>query len=280
MIVRNLENIAAYDIVASDNLNNRGISVMLRVKNEENTIQASILSIIDFVDEVFVFDNRSTDNTVEIVDELALRYPNRIRLKSYPFDVSLCGREFANTPPESIRSLAYYYNWCKSWCRFSYLIKWDADMIIPENKRTRWKTIRERVLNSDNLVHQLIGRLVVLDTARIFRDSELNIQEPRIYPNTSDYYYVRSDNCYTERISFRGAIFESCKAELNMTYSEEMDFFEIKDMNQNEFEHFGKDEVHLEEKQTRESNFLRAIQNNEKSYRQIIGDRFLDLIEI
>lgn len=278
MEFRNLEHHDNYNFILSDKLDNSGISAMLRVKDEENTIRASIMSIIDFVDEVLVFDNQSTDNTLKIVDQLVLLYPDKIQRERYPFKVSLCGMEFAKTPENSIHSLAYYYNWCKSWCQYSYLLKWDADMIIPEERRSRWFEIRERVLDSDNIVYQPIGRLVILDKMRSFRDSKLDFHDPRIYPNTQDYRFLKSEKCYTERIGYQGEIFESCRENLNMIYSEAIDYFEIKDMDKNEFDHFGDKEVDLEVKQAREASRLEKVRNDESSYPQIKGDPFLNMI--
>lgn len=48
------------------------------VKNEENFIGFAIASVIDFVDEVLVFDTGSTDNTVAIIKQLQLTYPHKI----------------------------------------------------------------------------------------------------------------------------------------------------------------------------------------------------------
>ncbi|MBP6859524.1 MAG: glycosyltransferase [Candidatus Magasanikbacteria bacterium] len=48
------------------------------VKNEENFIGYAISSVIDFVDEVLVFDTGSTDKTVAIIKQLQLTYPHKI----------------------------------------------------------------------------------------------------------------------------------------------------------------------------------------------------------
>jgi hypothetical protein len=47
-----------------------GISVFMRVKNEEDWIKYSILSISEFADEIIIGDNGSEDNSVEIVEQL------------------------------------------------------------------------------------------------------------------------------------------------------------------------------------------------------------------
>lgn len=48
------------------------------VKNEENFIYYTIKSVVDFVDNILVFDTGSTDKTVSIVEELAKEYPGKI----------------------------------------------------------------------------------------------------------------------------------------------------------------------------------------------------------
>lgn len=48
------------------------------VKNEENFVGYALKSVINFVDSVIVFDTGSTDQTVEIVKELAKAHPHKI----------------------------------------------------------------------------------------------------------------------------------------------------------------------------------------------------------
>lgn len=48
------------------------------VKNEEVFVGPAIRSVIDFVDQVIVFDTGSTDNTISIVTDLQRQYPNKI----------------------------------------------------------------------------------------------------------------------------------------------------------------------------------------------------------
>ncbi|TSC85033.1 MAG: Uncharacterized protein G01um101413_417 [Parcubacteria group bacterium Gr01-1014_13] len=48
------------------------------VKNEENFIYYAIKSVINFVDQVMVFDTGSTDKTVAIIQSLVKEYPNKI----------------------------------------------------------------------------------------------------------------------------------------------------------------------------------------------------------
>jgi glycosyltransferase involved in cell wall biosynthesis len=48
------------------------------VKNEEKWIWYSVMSVIDFVDRILIWDTGSTDKTVEIIDEIKKRYPNKV----------------------------------------------------------------------------------------------------------------------------------------------------------------------------------------------------------
>jgi len=116
-----------------------GLSVLLRVKDEKENIRQSINSIISSANEVAVIDNGSRDGTVAVVQAMIDSHPegNKIRLYSYPFNVARCGAEHNSTPEDSINSLAYYYNWCLSKCRFNTIIKWDADMVFINEDETR-----------------------------------------------------------------------------------------------------------------------------------------------
>lgn len=51
------------------------------VKNEEKWIWYSLMSIIRYVDRVLVWDTGSTDRTLEIIDEIKKRFPNKVIFK-------------------------------------------------------------------------------------------------------------------------------------------------------------------------------------------------------
>src|SRR3989338_5460529 len=51
------------------------------VNNEENFIWFSIMSVVDFVDKVMVWDSGSTDKTVEIINEIKKIKGNKIEFK-------------------------------------------------------------------------------------------------------------------------------------------------------------------------------------------------------
>ena len=49
---------------------NKTITVHTLVQNEEKYLWFSVMSVIDFADEVFIWDTGSTDNTVPIIKEI------------------------------------------------------------------------------------------------------------------------------------------------------------------------------------------------------------------
>jgi len=51
------------------------------VKNEERYIWYAIMSVIDYIDKVMVWDTGSTDGTMKIVESIKKRYPEKIELK-------------------------------------------------------------------------------------------------------------------------------------------------------------------------------------------------------
>ena len=57
------------------------ICVHMLVKNEERYIWFAVMSVIDHVDKVLLWDTGSTDNTCEIIDELIKEYPGKIQFK-------------------------------------------------------------------------------------------------------------------------------------------------------------------------------------------------------
>lgn len=113
-------------------------SAMVRVKNEEEFLRASVLSIVDKLDEVVLIDNLSTDRTPDIIRELCREFPDRVRTFIYPHELARPGAENVGLAREpggrsSPRLIANYYNWCLAKCSTGWAVKWDADMIaLPE----------------------------------------------------------------------------------------------------------------------------------------------------
>jgi hypothetical protein len=145
-----------------------GMSAIIRCKNEEEFIIASIMSVYRIFDEIVVILNRSTDRTRELVEGLLHNYP-KVRLLEYSNECSRVGPGYYErvlAKPES--SLAKYYNWCAEQTSFSHVCKWDGDMIATP--------VLEQVptlIESSDVVcfdgYDVLGELTTWSEPRIFR---------------------------------------------------------------------------------------------------------------
>ncbi|MFT5451880.1 MAG: glycosyltransferase involved in cell wall biosynthesis [Enterobacterales bacterium] len=213
-----------------------GLSVLLRVKDEEQNIRQSISSIISSANEIAVIDNGSRDGTVAVVQAMIDSHPegNKIRLYSYPFNVARCGAEHNSTPEDSVNNLAYYYNWCLSKCRFNTIIKWDADMVFINEDETRklFDAQVKRACNSPYLTGvYLSSQTIYLLNENDGYKSQLEVNgEIRIFSNSK--YVMFTKGIDFEVLTFMRP-FKVRRLSIPIAY-------EIKRLSHDEFSHWGK----------------------------------------
>jgi len=132
----------------------RRVSAMLRVRDEEEFLAAAARSIAPQVDEIAIFDNRSSDRTPEIARALAAELPGKVTLHVYPHPVRRVGAEtleLARSPggERSPGLSANFYDWCRRRLRHPFALKWDGDMVaLPElaEALARWRRGRALVM--------------------------------------------------------------------------------------------------------------------------------------
>ncbi len=138
-----------------------GVSAMLIAKNEAEWAETSVLSILNFVDEVVVADHGSEDGTGEILESVERARPGSIRLLKFtaePFHDAL--------------------NTMVSHCKYSWILRFNLDFIA----RT----------SGPSSIANLVAVLRRLDRARYFcislsgiaLDGDLHHQ----FPNRRDPY--------------------------------------------------------------------------------------------
>lgn len=106
-----------------------GISVLLPTQNEELIVRLSILSFLDFADEIIVVDNGSIDKTKKIIKDLEKKY-KKIKFFDRPELPDLSSnRQFA------LRKSSY--RWI---CRF------DSDYVAYTDKENSIKNLRKLLI--------------------------------------------------------------------------------------------------------------------------------------
>lgn len=111
-----------------------GISFIVRVRNEEKTLEKSIRSLfnLSISYEIIIVLHLCTDNSMNIANQLLSENVN-IKIFKYDIGVSRAGYETLATDIDSKHSFVTYSNWCLSKATFPWKFKWDADLIAtPE----------------------------------------------------------------------------------------------------------------------------------------------------
>ena len=158
------------------------ISAMLRVKNEIEFIERSMLSIINLVDEMVVVDNLSSDGSAEVIAALATQYPAKVKAYRYPHLVARYGEEMqalARTPGgrKSPAFLPNFYNWCLAKCTSPYILKWDGDTVATRALAPALEKFR----HSDKQVLWHTGINLHQDRRSYIAGRPLEDMEPRLY---------------------------------------------------------------------------------------------------
>lgn len=193
--ISNLEGNTAFDVdwQRSRGKVTPGFTAVLRVKDEARNMPYVLPSLFRAVASVIVIDNGSTDGTPDIVRDVAeqVGMSARLTVMDYPFVVSRCGSEHLHTPPESVHSLTYFYNWSFSHVETRYALKWDGDMVLTHEG--------EQIMR--DLAWQLEAADVVLPMPRVavyvesrdvaFVDIRKLHAEPFAWPNTAEYTFTK-----------------------------------------------------------------------------------------
>lgn len=113
-----------------------GLSGLMRVKNDAQTLAQSIDSCIDALDELIITYHECTDGSVQIIENKKLQYPEKILVIPYPYHIkggygtTVEEYEYAKTLPIGHpQLLATYYNNALQYVNYKYVMKIDADQI-------------------------------------------------------------------------------------------------------------------------------------------------------
>jgi glycosyltransferase involved in cell wall biosynthesis len=94
------------------------LSAWYTIKDEEQYIVPSVMSVAQYVDQVVVIDTGSTDSTVRLIEEKVLPHCNNVELHHFEADYY---------------NLSDAMNHAVSLCTSDYLLRVDGDEVFPDD---------------------------------------------------------------------------------------------------------------------------------------------------
>lgn len=136
-----------------------GVSGLMRVRNEIHTLERSILSVMNILDELVIIYHDCTDGSKELILSYADRFPDKIKAYEYTNRVIPANSGGYVDGFIEQESLANYYNFGLSKCSFRWFMKVDADQIYIESE------LRELFNNRQpGKYYCMVGFLTTVDT--------------------------------------------------------------------------------------------------------------------
>lgn len=140
------------------------ISLCMIVKNEEKVLARCLESVKELADEIIIVDTGSTDKTKEI----AYQYTDKVYDFEWVFDFS-AARNFA---------------FSKATC--DYIYSADADEVIDEENRAKFKLLKENLLPEIEIVQMYYGNQLSFGTIYNY-DRELR---PKLFKRLRTFEWV------------------------------------------------------------------------------------------
>jgi glycosyltransferase involved in cell wall biosynthesis len=171
-----------------------GLTAVVRAKDEARTLPWALPGLLQAVEQVLLVDNGSTDGTADVARRVAreAEAEQRLEILSYPFPVARCGPEHLATPADSVHSLTYFYNWSFAHVRTTYVLKWDADMVLADVLVRMLRDLSWQLEASEVVVRIPRHPLYVADERQAFLDTALANTEPWVWPNRPGYAFAKA----------------------------------------------------------------------------------------
>ena len=171
-----------------------GTTVVLRVKNEARSLPWVLPPLLRSVDAAVLVDNASDDGTAQVARSVAEASgcADRLLVTDYPFRVSRCGPEHLHTPPDSVHSLTWFYNWSFSQVSTTYSVKWDGDMVLTRDGESLLADLAWMLPGRDVVLYVHRHSLYVESDRVAYLDLGLHNAEPFGYPMSPSYPHVKA----------------------------------------------------------------------------------------
>ena len=172
----------------------RGFTAVVRVRDEAANLPWVLPPLLDAVSRVVLLDNGSSDGSADVARRVAREVgaEDRLEVRDYPFVVARCGEEHLGTPPDSVHSLTYFYNWSFAHVRTAYALKWDGDMVLTDAAVGALRDLSWQLEASELVVKVPRHPLYVAGERRAFVDTLLRNCEPWGWPNGPGYRFAKA----------------------------------------------------------------------------------------
>lgn len=170
-----------------------GISGCVRVCNDGEFLYPAVVSHLPYCDEVVLAYQPSEDNTLEVCKRLAAEYPDKVRVCQYPHKVVyIDSPEWAVIPEDDPRSFVYLSNWALAQCRYSWIMKFEADVCAVSSLQKIVDAIKAEPNRK-----KYYGRVVLNVGGPDYRVINAKVPcnggfDEAAFPNSSDYKFIRS----------------------------------------------------------------------------------------
>ncbi len=258
---KNREGYRKFDFTLLKARKRKGVSALLRARNEEQKIGHCLRSIIDLFDEVVFVDNGSEDGTLAIVKRIKETEDqgDRVKVYDYPFKLARFGPEHDGTPEDSVHSAVYYSNWGISHCSFAYVCKWDGDMVLKKEARQPLKERLRQLHDNPPRCWTLPGQTIYRDLKRDYylAKGEIN-KEIMLFPNGFNPRFFKDKHWECLK----------CRPRLPVSDFQPVTFYELKFVDEDEFSHWSTNDWPSERKKREWANFHEVKSGNPP------GDKF------
>ena len=193
------------------NVGNRipGLSAFVRVRNGEDFLAEAICSHIDSFDEIIVVLNQCTDRSEQIIRNLMVVYPDKIKAYHYLDRVYPPGHsKYKNLNQNSPNSIGTYYNFALAMTTRTIATKLDDDHIaIPRNLNRIIEEIKRRKYEISNEMLCFSGLNLILN------GSEVGIYQANPFGGNGDhgFFRVTSETYFTHNVKFERFNYKSVK---------------------------------------------------------------------
>lgn len=168
-------------------------TAVLRVKNEARSLPWVLPSLLRVADAVILVDNASDDGTALVSEEVAKAEgaEDRLEIREYPFQIARCGAEHLGTPPDSVHSLTYFYNWSFSHVRTRYNWKWDGDMVLTVDGERSFNELKWQLEGLDAIIQVPRYPVYVESDDVAYLDADMRNREAWAWPNGVEFYFSK-----------------------------------------------------------------------------------------